>query len=117
MLLASLGKQLLSKDRANHLSAPVERPKSLSEIEGSNAMLLAAIDPNNKTIPATWSPIYIDVRDIATAHYKAAIAPAAAGKSRYLIAGPGVGLNKDVPFTPIARLTVEDSRVSRQTPP
>lgn len=78
--------------------APVERPKSISEIEGSNALLLSALDPNNETIPATWSPLYIDVRDMGLAHYKAAIAPAEAGNSRYLIAGPGVGTNKDVPI-------------------
>jgi hypothetical protein len=79
-----------------HFSAPVERPKSLSEIEGSNATLLSALDPNSKAIPATWSPLYIDVRDMGIAHYKAAIAPAGAGNSRYPIAGPGVGTNKDV---------------------
>jgi len=54
------------------------------------------LDPNLKEFPATWTQFYIDVRDTALAHVKAAFAPASAGNQRYLIAGPGVGINKSV---------------------
>ena len=74
----------------------LERPSSLSEVGGSDMYLLALFDPNLKEIPKTWSPFYIDVRDVAIAHVKAAFAPASAGNQRYLIAGPGYGTNKMV---------------------
>ena len=76
----------------------LERPSSLSEVGGSDMYLLALFDPNLKEIPKTWSPFYIDVRDVAIAHVKAAFAPASAGNHRYLIAGPGYGTNKMVYF-------------------
>jgi nucleoside-diphosphate-sugar epimerase len=68
----------------------------LSDIGGSSAILLQTLDPNLKEFPKTWSAFYIDVRDAAEAHVRAAFAPAAAGNRRYLIAGPGVGTNKMV---------------------
>jgi hypothetical protein len=77
-------------------SAPVERPSSLKEIGGSSAIMLQTLDPNLTAFPKTWSPFYIDVRDCALAHVRAAFAPAEAGNQRYLIAGPGVGTNKMV---------------------
>lgn len=79
-------------------SEPVERPISLSEIDGSNLYLLQVLDPNLKEFPATWSIFYIDVRDAALAIVRAAFAPSSAGNQRYLVAGPGVGTNKMVLF-------------------
>ena len=78
------------------LREPVERPAWLSEIAGSNTYLLQVLDPNLKEFPETWSIFYIDVRDVALVHVKAAFAPVSAGNQRYLIAGPGVGTNKMV---------------------
>ena len=78
---------------------PVERPASISEIAGSNEILLKTLDPNLKEFPKTWSIFYIDVRDTALAHVRAAFAPKSAGNQRYLIAGPGIGTSKMV-FTP-----------------
>jgi hypothetical protein len=49
-----------------------------------------------KEFPKTWSIFYIDVRDAALAHVRAAFAPPSSGNQRYLIAGPGVGTNKMV---------------------
>jgi len=100
MLLGSLGKQGILKGKLTVNRAPVQRPKSLSEIEGSTRILLNVIDPDAKFIPYTWTPFYIDVRDIALAHYKAALATPEAGNQRYLIAGPGVETNKLVQFYP-----------------
>lgn len=77
-------------------SEPVERPSSLSEIAGSNGVLVEILNPNLKEFPKTWSPFYIDVRDCALAHARAAFAPKSSGNQRYLIAGPGVGINKMV---------------------
>ena len=49
-----------------------------------------------KEFPETWSIFYIDVRDAALAHVRAALAPSSVGNQRYLIAGPGIGTNKMV---------------------
>jgi uncharacterized protein YbjT (DUF2867 family) len=57
---------------------------------------VSLFDPNLKEMPTTWSPFYVDVRDVGLAHVKAAFAPAAAGNQRYLIAGPGYLTNKMV---------------------
>jgi hypothetical protein len=95
MLLAFLG--LIKANCTSDVSAPVERPASLSEIKGSNAIILPIFaDPNLKEIPATWSAFYIDVRDAGEIHARAAFAPVSAGNQRYLIAGPGFGTNKMV---------------------
>ena len=75
---------------------PVVKPTSLSEISGSSRYLLQVFDPNIKEIPETWSAFYIDVRDMAEVHVRAAAAPPSAGNQRYLIAGPGVGTYKMV---------------------
>jgi hypothetical protein len=74
----------------------VERPKKLSEVAGSSAVLLQQLDPNLKEYGKTWSLFYIDVRDTALAHVRAAFAPKSAGNQRYLIAGPGYYTNKMV---------------------
>lgn len=63
---------------------------------GSNAVLVQVLDPNLKEFPATWSIFYVDIRDTALAHVRAAFAPKSAGNRRYLIAGPGVMTNKMV---------------------
>lgn len=74
----------------------LERPASLAEVTGSTAYLLNVLNPDLKEIPPTWSPLYIDVRDTAVAHVKAAFAPASAGNQRYLLAGPDYGTNEQV---------------------
>ena len=75
--------------------------------------MLQTLDPNLAAFPKTWSPFYIDVRDCALAHVRAAFAPAEAGNQRYLIAGPGVGTNKMVNTVPaIYGRLMADSRVS-----
>jgi len=102
----------LTRDRA-----PVQRPKSLSEIEGSTRILLSVIDPNAKVIPYTWTPFYIDVRDIALAHYKAALATPEAGNQRYLLAGPQVATNKLVQISLEHELKRTDPRIYRQALP
>ena len=78
------------------LSPILDRPASLAKVGGSVASLLVVLNPDVKEIPATWSPLYIDVRDVAIAHVKAAFAPATAGNQRYLLAGPGYGTNEQV---------------------
>lgn len=78
---------------------PVERPAKLADVGGSTAILLQNLDPNLKEYGKTWSVFYIDVRDAALAHVRAAFAPKSAGNQRYLIAGPGHWTNKMVhPF-------------------
>jgi hypothetical protein len=72
----------------------VERPEKLSDIGGSSAVLLQQLDQNLKEYGKTWSLFYIDVRDAALAHVRAAFAPKSAGNQRYLIAGPGYYTNK-----------------------
>jgi len=99
-----------------HNRAPVERPGSLKEIGGSSAIFLQNLDPNLKEFPKTWSAFYIDVRDCALAHVRAAFAPAEAGNQRYLVAGPGVGTNKMVLLSRRIKL-ISDSGVSHQTLP
>lgn len=74
----------------------MERPEKLSEVAGSSAVLLQQLDPNLKEYGKTWSLFYIDVRDAALAHVRAAFAPKSAGNQRYLIAGPGYYTNKMV---------------------
>jgi len=85
---------LITLDAPGVFGEPVERPASISEIGGSNAILLKTLDPDLKEFPKTWSIFYIDIRDAALAHVKAAFAPKSAGNQRYLIAGPGIGTNK-----------------------
>jgi len=79
-------------------SEPVEKVKSLKEISGSSAIFLQTLDPTATKIGPTWTPFYIDVRDMALAHVKALYADVSAGNQRYLIAGPGFGTNKMVRF-------------------
>jgi len=70
----------------------------LKEIGGSSGLFLQTLDPTATKIGPTWSPFYIDVRDMALAHVKALYADPSAGNQRYLIAGPGTGMNKTVKF-------------------
>jgi len=93
-------------------SAPVERPSTLSEIGGSSAIFLRNLDPDLKEFPATWSAFYIDVRDCALAHVRAAFAPATAGNQRYLVAGPGIGTNRMVFLSRTYRANVRFASIS-----
>lgn len=68
----------------------------MSEIKGSNGIVLPLFIDHLKEMPATWSAFYIDVRDAGEVHARAAFAAASAGNQRYLIAGPGFGTNKMV---------------------
>jgi hypothetical protein len=57
---------------------------------------------------------YIDVRDVALAHVRAAFAPKSAGNQRYLIAGPGHGTTKMVTFLSLLKSNFKAPRIPYQ---
>jgi nucleoside-diphosphate-sugar epimerase len=60
-------------------------PKSISELNTSNALVWRAIKGGeNGTVPPTKGPVWVDVRDIALAHIKSLLVPAAGGR-RFLV--------------------------------
>jgi len=73
---------------------PVVSPPSLSDLAGTDEILYKLCSPELKEYPPSWSTFYIDVRDVALAHVKAAFAPESAANQRYNIAGPGLSTSR-----------------------